>query len=187
MKKAVFTLLILTTTITASFSQKFLGLNIDGGKNKFVKNLKSEGFKVQDDFDSAVGLLRKADDKDVYIIVQYTPISKTVWRVQASLQERTTWSILETEYLEYLNILKSNFGQPEFDATLFLDPYTKGDGNEMAAIELEKCEYTALWLSRPVGVMITISQSKRVIISYENTKNRELAEEEKKELNKQMF
>lgn len=123
----------------------------------------------------------------MYVMVQYTPISKTVWRVQVILPNKTDWETLEAEYIEYLNILKSKYGQPTAEATEFLNPYQKGDGNEMTAVELEKCIYTSVWTSKQGGVMISISKIKRVIISYENSKNLALEKEEKKELNKQIF
>jgi len=177
-----FTLLIYT-----SGAQEFMGVKVEGDKATFISKFKAKGFIITRAENSNVVTMKgTVGGKQYELLISSTPKTKQVWKVSVYLPEATSWSTLKSEYEDYLGILTEKYGEPEKKYSFFSSPYDEGDGYEMSAIKLEKCNYSAFW-SSSVGIYIAISKFQQVRISYENEKNSALDDLEKKQINSQIF
>lgn len=171
-----------------SFSQEFLGVKVNGKKADVINAYKAKGFaitKVYNDI-NVVSMSGKVGENSFDINIVYTPKTNIVWKVSVYLPPLNDWPSLKEDYYKYLKILTEKYGQPVSKYDFFASPYKEGDGNEMTAVENEKCHYSAYW-SDLAGVYMSISKWSQVIIRYENAKNSKLAEKEKNELEKSIF
>ena len=85
----------------------------------------------------------------------FSPITKLTWKLVVYLPEQTSWYDLKSQYTQYLDLLIVKYGEPSNNYGFFSNPYAEGDGNEMAAISLEKCTYTASWTNPEIRVEIS--------------------------------
>lgn len=166
-----------------SFGQEFLGIKIEGNLNEIIAKFKQKGFKVIPPVENSVLLEGKAGTSNVEIVAFASPISKTVYKLNVYLPKKTSWSNLKSEYQDYLSTLTNKYGQPTDSFDFFESPYKEGEGDEMIAVEMEKCHYSAFW----TNVSIHISEFKQIRISYENLKNIEIRKYEDTKLKKDIF
>ena len=168
-------------------AQEFMGIRIEGEKVNFISQLKSKGFVVKGDSNADAVIMQGSAGGRVYeLVISATPKTKNVWKLSVYLPKSESWSKLKRDYNEYLDLLSEKYGKPEKTYSFFSSPYDEGDGYEMSAVALEKCFYSAFW-SDVIGVSIQISKFKQVKVSYENKKNVELLEIEKKQVNSNIF
>jgi hypothetical protein len=125
-------------------------------------------------------------DRNLEVYIKCTPITKTVWGFNVYLPKQTSWSSLKREYEEYLDVLSKKYGEPETKYNFFSSPYKEGDGDEMTAVAVDKCTYSAFW-TKNSGLWISISKFKQVVISYENKSNSDLDDKEKSEIKEKIF
>lgn len=180
-------ILFISTLSFASKGQEFMGVKVEGDKTTFINQFKAKGFAVKGDSSSDAVLMRGTISGKAYeLVVVSTPKTKKVWKLSVFLPEATSWNTIKREYEDYLNILTEKYGTPDKKYQFFSSPYYEGDGYEMRAITLEKCNYFAYW-NDSIGIIIQISKYKQVKISYENAKNSKLDDLEKKEINSKIF
>jgi len=173
--------------IYTSGAQEFMGVKVEGDNATFISKFKAKGFIITYAENQNVVTMKGAvGGKQYELLISSTPKTKQVWRISVYLPEATSWSIIKSEYEDYLGVLTEKYGAPEKKYSFFSSPYNEGDGYEMNAIKLEKCYYSAFW-SDSVGIMIKISKFQQVQISYENEKNSALNDLEKKQINSQIF
>ena len=99
------------------------------------------------------------------------------------LPKKSDWSILKSEYFEYLTTLTNKHGPPNDSYNYFESPYKEGEGDEMQGVEMEKCNYVAFWKN----IALYISRFKQIKISYENNINIELRDSEKARQKMEIF
>lgn len=186
MKKYIMILLFISLA-TISFGQEFMGIKVDGNINDVVEKFKQKGLKVITNINS-IGVTMKGlvANKETELIIQNCPTSKIVWKFAVYLPEKTTWYSLKSEYQEYLDLLIKKYGEPKDKFDSFSSPYEEGDGYEMSAVSLEKCNYAAYWTKKD-GLSIEISKWKQVKINYENPVNSALDTKEKDEIKNKIF
>ena len=183
------TLILAMVFVTGNcFSQEFLGVKVNGKKMDVVNAYKSKGLTVKYVFkESNVVTMSGAaggNNFDIYIVS--TPKTNIVWKVSVYFPSQSDWTSLKEDYYKYLKILTEKYGKPESKYDLFASPYVEGDGNELTAVENEKCYFSAYW-SDLTGVSISIKKGGQVVINYENAKNSKLDDKEKIELKKSIF
>jgi len=180
----LFSFIIVTMGVHA---QEFMGVKVEGDKLNLISQFKSKGFVLKGDSkQDAVIMEGNIGSKTYEIVISVTPKTKQVWKLSVYLPKSENWSRIREEYNEYLDLLTTKYGKPEQTYAFFASPYKEGDGYEMSAIGLEKCYYSAYWEDN-IGISIQISKFKQVKVSYENKKNVELLEVEKKEVNSKIF
>lgn len=170
-------LLLLSINIQA---QEFMGVKVAGTASSVIAQFKSKGFTlVKQDVSFAslkgVGL----NGKDLEVNLVYSPNSKLVWKISVYLPERTSWNTLKNEYQTYLESLTAKYGKPKDSFSFFSSPYEEGDGYEMTAVAVEKCNYAAYF----ENVTIDIAKFKQVNIAYENSANYEIFKRERELIN----
>jgi hypothetical protein len=183
MKKLSFFLAMCLLSI-CTYSQSVFGIQVDGNKTEVVNKFKAKGFKVSTTpSETATSLSGSVDGVKYDVVVCNTPITKKVWKIAVYLPEQTNWYDLKNSYEKFYDLLVKKYGEPISSYTSFSSPYEEGDGYEMTAVAVEKCNYSAFWNE----VWMTISKFKQVAINYENTVNSELFSAEKEKLNTKNF
>jgi hypothetical protein len=183
MKKTITLCLALAFTISA-FSQEFLGVKVEGTKDEIQKKFSEKGFKFVSYKDNYLQLKGNVGSNEVEFNVIFTPKTKIAWKFVVYLPEQSSWYSLKSQYNEYLNMLKSKYGEPKSSYNFFSSPYSEGDGYEMTGVEVDKCVYAAYWEDK---YSIEISKFKQVKIAYENPINAEIFSKEKKEIQTNTF
>lgn len=184
MKKVTMVLLFSLITIIG-VGQEFLGIKPEGSRLEVVNKFIAKGFKVkpQSANQNVTSMLGIYAGTKYEVNIVSTPTSKKVWKISVYLPAETNWYSLKATYEKFLETLTNKYGQPNQSYNFFQSPYYEGDGYEMSAVMLEKCQYSAFW----DNLYIQITQWKQVNISYENQINAELKEKETEKLNSNIF
>lgn len=188
--KKIILILFVTLLSVCSFGQEFLGIKVDGDKKSVVDKFIEKGFKIKNvkgGSDNVTSLEGSYGGNFYEINVVNTPITKKVWKFAVYLPEQTSWYSLKGVYEKYLKVLEDKYGSPSKSYNFFSSPYYEGDGYEMSAIRIEKCNYFAYWEELPTQISIEISKFKQVRISYENVVNSALDDKEKAKINSNVF
>lgn len=185
MKKIITFIFIVAILITNNkiYGQEFLGIKVDGKLSEVVAKFKLKGFKITSPDNLSPTLVGKAGVSKVEVIILSSPITKTVFKIAVYLPKQNEWESIKSEYEDYLRTLTAKYGTPNNSFNFFGSPYKEGEGDEMNAITMEKCFYSAYWNN----VSISISEYKQVSIVYENSKNFEIRDREVAKLKKDAF
>jgi hypothetical protein len=186
MKKYIVIALLMFSAV--SFGQSFDGVPISGNIDVAVSKFKAKGYKVSQNAESAVIMKGMVAGEEVQIFVLYTPKTKVVFKLTAYFDEKNTWYSLKSHYEKYVQIMTEKYGEPNSSYTSFSNPYYEGDGYEMSAVQLEKCNYAAYWMNKDnLTLGVEISKYKQVKLIYENDINVELYKKERGEQQKNIF
>jgi hypothetical protein len=189
MKKLLFSLVFSLFTVF-SYGQTFNGIDIDGNINDFVSKMKQKGY-VFEKYTEGGGAILKGivSGNSVEFWVSVTPKSKIVWKLSIYFPESNSWYSLKSDYTNYKTTLTEKYGEPSSHYEFFTNPYYEGDGYEMTAVSVEKATFASYWINKTsnyaIGVQITKFSQLR--ISYENNKNYEIFDKEKKQINNSTF
>lgn len=185
MKKIITLIFVLALLLTNNniYGQEFLGIKVDGKLSEVVAKFKLKGFKVSSPDELSPILVGKAGVSNVEVIILSSPISKTVFKIAVYLPKHNDWESIKSEYEDYLETLTAKYGTPTNSFNFFSSPYKEGEGDEMNAITMEKCTYSAYW----ENVSIKISEYKQVSVAYENAKNYTIRDAEVAKLKKAAF
>ena len=189
MKKILMVAIILIASVSV-YSQEFMGIKIDGGKDLVINQFKTKGFKVSPTNDPKLNYTSMegtVNGKSMELLICHTPTSKIVWKLIVTLPKQNTWYDLKNEYEKYKDILVKKYGQPSDDFHFFSSPYDEGDGYEMTAVAVGKCTYSSYFTNQGNSVSIEISKWKEIDINYENEKNRLVKNKEKEALDSKVF
>lgn len=180
-------LLLGISVMSFSFGQEFLGIKVDGKLDSVIAKFKSKGFtlKITESKKDSSIMEGMAGNSHVEIYISATPVTFMVWKFSVLLPKESSWAALKASYDKYFGILKVKYGEPTKSFDFFISPFSRGDGNELQAVRLEKCIMSSYWTKLSVG--IEISPYDQVKIAYENIINSALANEERKEINNKIF
>jgi len=184
--KKVFVILICNLFTISTFAQEFLGIKVDGKRQEVINKFIAKGFKVtsQKGSSNVVAMEGKVNDTNIELNIVNSPTTSIVWKFAIYLPKQDSWYSIKSQYNSYLNTLTEKYGEPTNSYNNFINPYYEGDGYEMSAIAIDKCNFISFWNN---GTSIKISKFKQVQISYENAINSAIDDEEKKALNNKIF
>jgi hypothetical protein len=183
MKKLSILLSMCILTIS-TYSQSVFGIKVDGNKTDVVNKFKLKGFKIPITPSATVTSLQGYVDGVKYdVLVCNTPITKKVWKIMVYLPEQNNWYDLKNTYEKFYDLFVKKYGEPYASYNSFSTPYEEGDGYEMTAVAVEKCNYSAFWNE----VWMTVSKFKQIELNYENVTNSEIFTAEKEKLNTKNF
>lgn len=163
----------------SSYSQEtsileFRGIPIQGTLNAFVAQLTQIGYEKKYEESSSAILKGKFIGHDVLVAIQSTPRTNLVWKVSVICQDDNAWTSLKSLYQETKELyLKKYTYDNSFE--FFVDPYYEGDGYEISAFKLEKAHYITFYKE---GIYVRITKRAKLEISYENSENAKIAEQE---------
>jgi hypothetical protein len=182
MKKVIVLIVILFSSVFAS-AQSFDGVPISGDLATAIAKFKAKGYTLTE-YTNAGGAIMKGKValSNVELYISVTPKTKKVFKFSVYFDEEKTWSNLKYEYNKYYDIIFKKYGEPTSSYSGFDSPYYEGDGFEMTAVSLEKCNYFSMWKTNEnLTVAVKISEFKQVQLQYENAeliklKNKEIGE-----------
>lgn len=187
--KNLFMLIFILISLSAN-SQLFNGVLINGDLTSFTAKMKAKGFILKEIFPSGKGASFKGTMAG-YTIEAYaftTPKSKKVYKIDAYLDESTTWTALKNRYEKFVDLFKVKYGTPYGNIEEFENPYFEGDSYELQAVTLEKANFATLWKNtQGLDLIITISKYKQLLLTYKNSINYQLALKEAEELENVSF
>lgn len=183
MKKTILTTIAIIIMQITFCQPKFSNVVIDGSLTNFVKEMTKQGYTLTKTSSANSVKMIKNDNKEIELFIFQTPKTKKVYKVSTYFPKKNNWYVLKSEYERYKLLLTEKYGTPE-SYEYFKEPYYEGDGYEMQAVKLEKVTYISFWNKQEsnLGLFLTISQFEQLQISYENTKNGEIYEKEKNEI-----
>lgn len=189
MKKLIVLIGVFILYVSA-FGQNFNGIAIDGNLNDFVAKMKSKGYQYVRSVESGTVIMSGMLNGDqVEFWISGTPKTKKVWKLSIYFSKVNTWYSIKNDYDKSKEILAAKYGQPDKVYEFFSDPYYDGDGYEMTAVKIEKATFASYWINERDGYNIGVSISKfcQIRISYENSKNYALLDQERNQINNATF
>lgn len=180
MKKILFLLSMLPMMCFAQEHIDFKGIPLEGDLDSYVSKMKEAGYNFIKIVDGDIALMEgKFTGKDAQIYISATPKTKTVCRVFVFLEKHTSWTSLKNEYFKYKDLYKQKYGEDSESFEFFKDPYYEGDGYELQAVGLDKCNYATFYNTDKGTIAIEIASTKAILIGYEDKININLFKEEK--------
>ena len=185
--KNLFIAIAILFSVSAS-SQSFDGVAISGDLPTAIAKYKAKGYSVKSYFEQGVKLIGKVANRDIELFIFTTPKSKKIFKMVVYFDDETSWYGIRGTYSTILNMLTDKYGTPDEDVAKFITPYYLGDGYELQAVELEKCDYHAYWFRRDnLTVGLEMSKYKQVKIVYENNLMMDLKNKEQSEIERNAF
>jgi hypothetical protein len=147
MKKAIFLLVCFTLSISA-FSQEhltFKGVPINGYLPDFVEEMKEKGFSFETVGDGTAWMEGNFLNENCSLYMLVSPKSQLVYCVVITLPKKDSWYRLKSSYKDIISQYQKKYGKPSDSNAYFSSPYYEGDGYELQALRLNKCQYNTYW------------------------------------------
>ncbi len=182
MKKILLSMIVLTACLcslaqTSGEHLSFLGRPIAGSAESFITFLQEKGFKKKGKYESSYSFWGKFANEIVELTLLASPRTKTVCKVIVYFPEKDSWKELREDYFKKKRLYKSKY-MLDSDYEFFSSPYEDGDGYEMRAVALDKCNYISFF-SEPGGhISVNICPDKKIKVTYEDDINIKVAQEE---------
>ena len=171
-------LLLLAAVIYAGFAYSqgehlpFKGIPITGAASDFADELVRQGYDIQTSDDGSIVLKGKFTDKDCLIVLTVTPQSKIVSGVGVLFDEKyNTWSSIKSEYNRYKKLYEKKYGIPQIDNHRFDRPYYEGDGYEMTALRVDKCNYLTAWQLKNGTIALKMAENQIMLLYSDKVNN----------------
>lgn len=125
MKNILITLAIILSSISAigqtSNSMKFSGVSLNVHINKFIEEMKVQGYtyeKVDEEDKNAYWFKGYFDGEPVSVVASATPLTKTIYFAGAYFDNyklsKNPLSTIKQKYKSYLKIITNKYGKPKF-------------------------------------------------------------------------
>jgi len=184
------TLIILAITFMAlaSMGQAFDGVPIKGDLATAIAKFRTKGYTlISQDKDGAI-MKGMTNGREWELYISLTPITKQIWKMAVYGPKRQTWEALKADYDTYREILTDKYGARTDEYKQFRGNYYEGDGYEFTAVLLEKCVYTAIWMTTEnLNISLEITKYAQIRLAYENNVLSELMSQERARLDRNAF
>lgn len=174
MKKVILFVLAMALTSHAYCQEQphicFKKTPVCGTTAQFFQGLMEKGYKkvagyraVQGDFAGCPAV----------VYTDTSMVSGTVWKVNATLDNRPDWNNVKKDYLLFKGYLTVKYGNPSNCYESFSGAYHEGDDCEMKAIQNKKCTYVSNWNLAAGNISISIIPRRNnaacLLITYEDS------------------
>ena len=151
----------------------FKDIPMDGSVTEFADQLIKQGFTIEDTNSLGAVLSGSFTGKDVYIVAQATPKTKTVYGVTVVYPQQTSWKVLKSDYDNIKSMLTVKYREPFEVIEEFDDPMHEKYGTELLALRQEKCTFMSSFSVKENNGMIIlkISSDAGVVINYIDSLN----------------
>lgn len=113
----------------------------------------------------------------VAVEVLASPKTKQVCKIIVYFPKKETWKGLKSDYFRKKNLYKEKYPLDK-DFEFFSSPYDEGDGYEMRAVSLGKCNFASFYYATGGHIMIQIDEKQRIKITYEDRENIKISQSE---------
>ena len=189
MKRYIVAFLMLLATVLVQLKAQehmtFMKVPIDGTITEFASKMKAKGF-IQDYVEEdAVVMEGSFMGRSCRIYILGSPKTKTVYTVVVNIEKKyTSWYSIKNAYNEIVDSYIGKYGVPAKKLNFFNSPYYEGDGYELQAIRMDKCNYVSKWEEEDGIILVYITKSTQITISYNDRLNGEKKEaEEQSQIN----
>ncbi len=183
MKKLLFAIIAMMflSAVSAQDSivhMNFRGIPITGTIDSFSHELEKLGYKEITRETEKAYFEGMFTGEKVQLVISYTSISSTVWRVDVQFEKPTRWDELEGKYYKYKNMFISKYGKPQYSSENFHSSVVRGE--ELAAVfRGYRCFYNSKFYLGNGEIYIHIQET-GLSIFYDDNNGVELAREEHK-------
>lgn len=184
MKKFLFILFAVLLNVNA-FSQnhlEFNGVSMNSEINSFTKKLESKGYELKEYIGSNAIMEGTFTNHSAQLIILGTNKTKMVWKVSVKLASEFPWADLKNLYQDYKELYTKKYGKPHEHFEFFSKPYYEGDGYELQALKLGKCNYITFYKLETGYITVGLSEDGCLQLVYEDNINGELSTEERKSI-----
>lgn len=176
---------MVSVNIAAEGHLTFKGVEIDGSKAQFSRELVKQDYTILSETGDGIVLIGPfAGLEDCIVAASITPKEKLVCSVGVFLPEQYKWILLKSMYNDFKDALTEKYGEPYAEINRFDYPFEEGDGYEMLALYSNSCIYAARYITELGTIDIIIKKAGRdkgqIIISYIDKINSQLKEDSEK-------
>lgn len=175
----VLTLFLSMSSVRAIEHIRFHGVEL-GDYESFKDSLVAKGFSYMNSFETQHSFYGVFANEIVALCVLVSPISNTICKVIVYFPEKTDWSALKKDYFAKKNLYCQKYPLNK-DYEFFSSPYEDGDGYEMRAVKMGKCNYVSFFLAVGGYITVEIDKSARLSVVYEDRENTKIAQNELEE------
>lgn len=161
----------------ASDHMMFMGLPLAGSAEYFIPRLEEKGFVKTDEFESTYSFYGKFANEIVRLTLLASPKTRTICKVIVYFPKKDSWSDLKKDYFTKKALYRSKYLLND-DFEFFSNPYDEGDGYELQAVSRDKCKYCSFFKDLYGGIVLEVCPDKCIKISYEDTENMKVAQQE---------
>jgi hypothetical protein len=181
-------LFILILLLQKGYCQTWNGLPIYGSYANIKIKLQEKGYSFINKKGNVAEFSGTLNGTKIELFVIITPKTSQVTTFNIYFPKQYNWYGIKTEYNYWKDMLNTKYSNPDSYEN-FIDPYYEGDGYEMSAITIEKCNYGTFWMNQPnnLNVSLQISKYQQVKLSYENKANVDLFKKEQNQLNQNIL
>lgn len=179
MKRFTILFLFVFFMITTSSAEhiKFMGVPVGGNVAAFKDSLKAKGFIYKKCFKTLYSFEGIFANEVVAVEVLASPKTKQVCKIIVYFPQKDTWKGLKSDYFRKKNLYKEKYLLDK-DFEFFSSPYDEGDGYEMRAVSLGKCNFASFYYATGGHIMIQIDEKQRIKITYEDRENIKISQSE---------
>lgn len=160
----------------------FQNIRIDGNIDSIATELSYNGFTIKEKLDDnsmyVMDGMFCGEKCDLYIVSSFD--SKTVYKIVIFINNIHDWEYIASKYGTYLNFYYRKYGEPYIAYYNVSEPFKKGDGMEMYALQCDKLQCYTIWTFEEGAITIHIEYDGSISITYEDDLNTKLKDEEDK-------
>lgn len=154
-----------------------MSLDVAGTSELFIKHLEEKGFTQVGTLESSTSFIGKFANEIVKLTVLASPRTHTVCKVFVLFPEKDTWAELKEDYFKKKRLYDSKYVKNS-DFEFFNFPYEDGDGYELKAVKSDKCNFCTFFDEVGGHITVEIAPSLQIKITYEDSENIKVAQEE---------
>lgn len=166
----------------ASLHITFKGIPVMGTVSDFCNKLSSEGFSIVKFYEdgTAAAMSGSFAEKSSTIYIIGTKQSHYVMGIIVDFDEvYNKWQTIKNAYNSLVSQYITKYGTPYNVEESFDYPYEEGDGHEMTALKLNKCNYLTTFKIDNGNIIIKLTEDASIEIIYRDSENTTLGEIEK--------
>lgn len=165
----------------ASLHITFKGIPVMGTVNDFCNKLSSSGFNLVKMYNDGAMAAMNGDfaDRPSTLYIIGTKKSHFVQGIIVDFDRvYNKWQTIKNDYKTIIEQYIVKYGNPYSVDESFDYPYEEGDGYEMLALKLNKCNYRTTFKLTKGNIVISLREDATIAILYSDTENATLGDYE---------
>ena len=165
----------------ASLHITFKGIPVMGTVNDFCNKLSSSGFNMVKMYNDGAMAAMNGDfaDRPSTLYIIGTKKSHFVQGIIVDFDRvYNKWQTIKNDYKTIIEQYIVKYGNPYSVDESFDYPYEEGDGYEMLALKLNKCNYRTTFKLTKGNIVISLREDATIAILYSDTENATLGDYE---------
>lgn len=154
-----------------------MNIEVNGKYEDFKDSLEAKGFRYLKSYKTCHTFYGIFANEIVTLEALASPKTNNMSKIIVYFPKKENWKNLKDDYFKKKELYSSKYPlNQEFE--FFITPYEDGDGYEMRAVALEKCNYISFFLAVGGYITVEIHDKWQVRVTYEDRDNIRSAQEE---------